>query len=160
MRRTVKYIFRFLAVVYTAGIAMLMIPAVLGIHVLAVTSGSMEPTIPVGSVVYVQPVDFEDIQKGDIITFCLDKPGIKVTHRVVKKDEELKCLSTKGDANEEPDSHPVSCENVEGIVRCAIPHMGRIAVLLNETSGKVVLVSIFLLLAALDDSLNKSRKVI
>src|SRR6476661_7633586 len=46
---------------------------------------SMEPTIPLYSVIVVEPVDPADIRRGDVITFEQpDTPGRKVTHRVVR----------------------------------------------------------------------------
>lgn len=158
MRKAARYMIRILLIAYIAMIAMLAIPILLGMQVLAVTSGSMEPTIPVGSVVYAQPAAFEDIQVGDIITFHLEKSGTKVTHRVVEKDEELWCVSTQGDANEDPDAQPTSYKNVDGVVRCVIPYLGRIAVLLNEIHGKIMLGAVFILLLALEELLSMGEK--
>lgn len=157
MRKTVRYILKTITMAYIIMILILVIPSFFGIEILAVTSGSMEPAISVGSVVYAQPVSFTDIQEGDIITFHLEKSSTKVTHRVVKKEEALQCVSTKGDANEEPDARPVEYQNIEGVVRCTIPYLGRIAILLNEVYGKVILVSIFLMFLALEELVGKEE---
>ena len=47
---------------------------------LVVLSGSMEPAIKTGSIVFVKPSD--TYQKGDIITFTDGKAASSVTHRV------------------------------------------------------------------------------
>lgn len=158
MRKAARYLIQILIIAYIAVIAMIVIPTVLGIQALTVTSGSMEPTIPVGSVVYAKPVAFEDIREGDIITFHLEKSGTKVTHRVVEKDENLFNVYTKGDANEEPDASPTSYKNVDGVVKCTIPYLGWLAVLLNEISGKICLISIFLVLMLLEEVLKEKEK--
>ena len=62
--------------------APLTVPRLLGYEMFEIVSGSMEPTIPVGSVVYVKNVEPEKIESGDIIAFYKDEGDI-VTHRVV-----------------------------------------------------------------------------
>jgi signal peptidase len=97
--------------------ALMVVPTLLGYQRYVIVSGSMEPTIPVGSVVYDEVVPVEDIEVGDIITFVpppeydIDDP---VTHRVVEitvLDESAgaelagqRLFRTKGDAN--PDKDP------------------------------------------------------
>jgi signal peptidase len=73
---------------------------------LAVTSGSMEPTLPIHSMILVQEVRPKDVRVGDIITF--DPPGTtpRVTHRVVDRERvggSRWYFRTKGDANPTPD---------------------------------------------------------
>jgi len=57
----------------------------LGYEVLVVQSGSMEPEYPVGSMVYVKPVDAEQLRTGDVITFT-DMNGVTVRYEVVALD--------------------------------------------------------------------------
>ena len=59
-----------------------------GITPYAVLSGSMEPTYPVGSLIYVKDADPEDVQVGDPITFVLNEDLVVATHRVIDIDEE------------------------------------------------------------------------
>lgn len=56
----------------------------MGYKFMIVTSGSMEPTMPVGSLVLVTPCDYEDLQKDDIVTMKLGS-GLNLTHRVIGK---------------------------------------------------------------------------
>lgn len=67
-----------LAIIATAVIMM-----VAGYKFMIVSSGSMEPTLPVGSLVIVTPCDYEDLKEGDIVT--MDAGGINLTHRIVGK---------------------------------------------------------------------------
>lgn len=55
----------------------------LGYKFMIVVSTSMEPTMPVGSLVLITPCDYDDLKKGDIVT--MDMNGINLTHRVVGK---------------------------------------------------------------------------
>lgn len=56
-----------------------------GIEPHIVLSGSMEPEILTGSLVYVKKISVEESQNlkvGDDVTFLVDKNGTKVTHRI------------------------------------------------------------------------------
>ena len=58
----------------------LTIPNLLGYQIYEVVSGSMEPEIPVGSVIYVKAAAPEEIGEGEIIAFMRNSSVI--THRV------------------------------------------------------------------------------
>ena len=72
----------------------LLIPGFFGIRPYVVYSGSMEPEISTGAVVFTKEGEFSP-KKGDIITF--HNGDTVVTHRVVKKEKDI--FITKGDAN-------------------------------------------------------------
>ena len=108
-------VFVTVALVGASVLAVLMVvPSLLGYERYVIVSGSMEPTLPVGSVVYDEVVPVDDIEVGDIITFVpppefgIDDP---VTHRVVQVstvEEDRshpgeRLFRTKGDNNEEVD---------------------------------------------------------
>ena len=108
------------------------IPVPGNFKVLTVLSGSMEPAIKTGSVVFVKPAHSTgsgqaDYKIGDIITFG-DQEGSKVltTHRIVKTEyEDEKTLYTvKGDANKAADIRKVPSENVVGKTLFSIPFLG------------------------------------
>lgn len=54
-----------------------------GYKFMIVSSGSMEPTLPVGSMVIITPCDYEDLELNDIVT--MNAGGVYLTHRVVGK---------------------------------------------------------------------------
>ena len=56
-----------------------------GYKFMIVSSGSMEPALPVGSLIIVTPCEYEDLQLGDIVT--LDMGGVTLTHRVAGKKD-------------------------------------------------------------------------
>lgn len=88
-------------------------PSVFGFSVLQVTSGSMEPEIPVGGIVVVRKVKPESLKIGDVISFYsndVDISGKVNTHRIIEiKQSESgeKIFRTKGDANEYADTAAV-----------------------------------------------------
>ena len=53
-------------------------PVAFGYMPYVVLSGSMEPVYPVGSLIYVAPVDANSLEPGDAITF--DRNDAVVTH--------------------------------------------------------------------------------
>lgn len=79
-----------------------------------VLSGSMEPEIHTGAMVYVDKnVTVENIETGDVIAFKTNT--MLVTHRVTEKDDKNKNFITKGDANENVDFAPVPYDMYEGL---------------------------------------------
>jgi signal peptidase len=71
-------------------------------QLLTVVSGSMQPTLPLGSLVVVVPRDAHAVRVGDVITFSPPGDNTRmVTHRVVDvqgSGDEVQ-VHTRGDAN-------------------------------------------------------------
>lgn len=66
---------------------------------LTVLTGSMRPTLPLGSVAVVVPTPVQQIAVGDVITYAIPVEDHRVvTHRVVEVIEPG-VIRTKGDAN-------------------------------------------------------------
>ena len=64
----------------------LIIPKIAGYSGYVVVSGSMEPTIPVGSIVYSKPSDPALMRAGDVIVFVDESRGpTPITHRIMTK---------------------------------------------------------------------------
>ena len=102
-----------------------------------VYTGSMEPAVPVGSVVVIKPVGSETLKIGDIITFKLLEPP-SITHRIVNMTSEG--FITKGDANEEPDIWTVKKENVVGKVEMIMPYVGYLGAFVKTPLGFITLI--------------------
>lgn len=71
-----------LAILKSLAISLLLSIALLvvcGYKFMIVSSGSMEPTLPVGSLIVVTPCEYEDLKLGDIVTM---DAGTYLTHRV------------------------------------------------------------------------------
>lgn len=112
-------------------------------NALIVRSGSMEPKIPTGSVVYTRPIsDYSKLSSGDVITF--EDENFLVTHRIQEVNQENGeyFFITKGDANDEIDLEPVSQDRIEGKVYLSIPYFGYLVNFLNSIPGIILLVLI------------------
>ena len=116
----------------------LTVPKAFHYHVYTVISGSMEPAIPVGSLVYVQPGAPEDAETDDVIAFhsSMDTGAI-ITHRVIKNDIVTGQIHTKGDANEKEDLYPVGYDYYMGKVVYSVPVLGRVLAFFVTFHGKI-----------------------
>lgn len=113
----------------------LSVPKLLGYQVYDVVSGSMDPAIPMHSVVLVQPAAPEELQPGEIVAY---RSGSSVViHRLVENHIVEGELVTKGDANAEPDPLKVEYAGVLGTVTAHIPFIGIYAGALNTLPGKL-----------------------
>ena len=63
-------------------VALFALPRLFGMQLYVVTSGSMEPKYPVGSLLYVQEVEPEDLKVGDAITFLMEDSDSAATHEI------------------------------------------------------------------------------
>ena len=118
--------------------SLLVLPGMTGFHMYNVLSGSMEPAIPVGSLLYVRSGDPEQVEDEDIIAFygSLEDSGI-ITHRVVKNIVVSRTFTTKGDANDKEDPTPVSYDNYIGRVTLSVPYVGRVLTIMTSLEGKI-----------------------
>lgn len=115
----------------------LAVPALLGYEIYNVTSGSMEPTLPVGSVIYVKPVEPETVQSGDIIAYYVD--AVVVTHRVVENRFVEGEFVTKGDANEMEDFTNTHYRDLIGVVMYHFPFLGDYLMIYSNPITKIYL---------------------
>lgn len=99
-----------------------LVPRLLGATPLAVLSGSMQPAISVGDMVFVRPTPAEELQVGDVITFqpYSDNPTL-ITHRLIEITEYG--FLTQGDANNAIDDEIVFGQ-IKGRVDFTLPLLG------------------------------------
>lgn len=129
------------------------VPKLMGYEIYDIVSGSMEPEIPIGSVIYVKSAAPEDIQEGDVIAFrrgypqesgmdgmLLEMEGAVVCHRVVRNQVVEGWFETKGDANEQADMNKIPYDDLIGRVTYHIPVLGSLMALLTGTVGKMYMV--------------------
>lgn len=148
----------------------------LGLTPYAVLSGSMEPTYPVGSLIYVKKVDPSEVQVGDAITFVVNDDLLVATHRVVEvKKRTTRCqavldengaagnplfeeipleepayyYTTKGDANDAVDGAQVYDKNLLGKPVLAIPYLGYLSAWLQTRRGRTISICIAVALLAI-----------
>ena len=116
----------------------LTVPNFMGYEIFNVVSGSMEPTIPVGSIIYVKEIDPVEIESGDIIAF--QSGDSVIMHRVTQNKVVEGTFTTKGDANNGEDMNDVSYDNLIGIVVKHVPILGQLLILFGSTFGRVCMV--------------------
>jgi len=101
-----------------------------------VLSGSMEPAIPVGSIVLIKPVDIENLKSGDVICYRASDTML-VTHRIIEVKESG--FVTQGDANEEADIKTVNNREVVGSVVLTVPFIGYLGSFVRTPIGFLLL---------------------
>jgi signal peptidase len=122
---------RLLAGLYLIALAALLaatlLPLVIGWRPYLITSDSMQPQVPSGSVVLADRDGALSIAVGDVVVVHDPAhPGTLLAHRVaaVRADGSL---LTKGDANAAAGSTPVPSTAVIGRVRATVPLLGTVA---------------------------------
>ena len=169
MNKTVRKIWNVLSTVLVAVVVVLAIALVgvrlIGIKTYAVVSGSMEPTYPTGSLLYVKSIDPKKLQVGDSITFMLDEDTV-ATHRIIEiipdeEDAEVSRFRTQGDANASADGTPVHCKNVIGKPVFSVPYLGYFAHFVQNPPGLYLAIGaagILVVLVFLPDLLDDGKK--
>ena len=145
----------------------LTVPRFAGIQSYVVVTGSMEPSIPVGSLVYAKPVEPETLQVGDVIVFystnaasngTAQDGAIPITHRVVENHVDKGEIITKGDANESVDMFPAAYINVVGKMLAHVPKLGYLASPLSSLQGKIAMVMVIFAGFLLTEAGNRIKR--
>lgn len=108
-----------------------------------VVTGSMEPEIPVGSLLVSRKVDIADIEVGDIVNYRSKESGmfgVIITHRVIQIYESPDgaiLLETKGDANQYADAYFVDQNYLVGKTDYYTKEGNFLAGILSFLTGKV-----------------------
>lgn len=131
------------------GLACLLLAAasvLFGLQPAIVISGSMEPTIPTGSLTIGRLVPASEIAVGDVVTVPRPTGGL-VTHRVISADQvgDTTRVTLQGDANSIADPLPYQIDKAHLVV-ASIPRLGAIVAALRSTSSLVLLGSLAVLL--------------
>ena len=123
----------------------------LGYKPVAVYSGSMVPTLRVGSLAVDRSVPSQNVRAGDVITFADPYvSGRLVTHRVARifHTKRGRAFRTKGDANERRDPWTVRLPGHVGRTAFSIPYAGYALWYLHTRevrSGLIVIAALLLL---------------
>ena len=137
------------------------VPDFFGYKPFIVLSGSMEPSIMTGDMVFVKETDPDSLKVGDVIAY---KSGSAVvTHRIVevKSENGETRYVTQGDANNAADQGMVKPADVEGIYQRRIAGAGNLAMFMQTTTGMILFVVCPLVLFVLWDVIRRqleSRK--
>ena len=118
------------------------LPSLAGRQLFVIGGGSMEPSIPLGSLVVVTPTNPMTIAVGDVVTIRGDN-GVVYTHRVTRMLDlaEGRFFETKGDANESPDGGLVPARAIVGAAGQYVPFAGYAQAFLSRGAGVVAALS-------------------
>ena len=145
--KILNYLFKGLSWIVIAVIVMYMAiaaPLIMGFRPVVVLTGSMQPTFPVGSIVYYHKCAFEDLQEGDPITFKAE--DALVTHRITTVNGISRTVVTKGDNNPTEDPAPVEENQIVGkTTKFAIPFAGYFVTYGKEPAAIAVMAAILLI---------------
>lgn len=128
-------------------------PGVFGIKPVIVLSGSMEPEIMTGDLIFLHPADTDGLKEGDVI--CYLSSGKSVTHRIKQvttgDDGQLRFI-TQGDANSMTDRLAVNAGQVQGIWKGGrIEGLGKAIMAIQSPIGLVITIICPLVLFVLWD---------
>ena len=132
---------------------LIFVPTIWGQKPLVVISGSMEPTLNVGGILYYHDKDYQDYEVGDILVYQLEDH--KITQRIYDVTENG--IITKGDANNTYDNLLVSKNQIlgQGTDWC-IPFLGYYADFIYTHK---YLLWICLIIILVDMIVDKKKKV-
>ena len=120
---------------------------------MTVLSGSMEPSIKIGSIVMVKPMSVYNI--NDVITFGpYSKIKSPITHRIVdiKVNNGNELYITKGDANDTPDMREITKRDIVGKVFFSVPFIGYAVDFARKPYGFALLIIIPALIIIYDEA--------
>ena len=108
----------FFTLIGILGVMLLFLPHI-GISVDSIMSGSMEPVLRTGGIVFTDTKERRP-EIGDIVTYQVGEN--RVTHRVIRK----------GDANNKEDPTVVTADQIIGKVIFVLPCLGYVAVFVRQ----------------------------
>lgn len=130
-----------LTVVIALVASVFVVPKLFGINPYVVLSGSMEPQIHTGAIAFVNTKDTA-VKVGDVVTYRLANDEL-VTHRIIKKDQSE--YTFQGDANDNPDAHTVTQDQIVGKYLFSIPKVGFLISALGKKGMPVIIAWIIIL---------------
>lgn len=119
------------------------IAEIIGDQLFVVGGGSMEPSIPIGSLVVVARTDPMTVAVGDVVTIRADN-GVVVTHRIARLVDVAagRFFELKGDANQSPDGSLVPARAMLGVVQGYLPYAGYAQAFLSSGSGEIATLAV------------------
>ncbi|MDD7943180.1 signal peptidase I [Microbacterium sp. NE2HP2] len=139
-----------IGVVGIVTIAWLLAAWLWGFSIVVFVTGSMSPTMPVGTAAISQLTDAADLRIGDVVTVPRPDTGQPVTHRIVAIDEgatapDERELTLQGDDNDFADSQTYVIDEAPRVL-VSVPVLGSI-VLWAQTPAVMIVASVAIALA-------------
>ena len=125
------------------------IPMPFGVGAAVVLSGSMEPELSTGDLIFIKERGTYEV--GDVIVYQDGNDAI--THRIIEKTENS--VTTQGDANTKKDK-PIHPKRIKGEVVFAIPYVGFLVYAIKTPVGTLLVLGAAILL--LERSFRKTKE--
>ncbi len=120
------------------------LPMPLGFGIAVTETGSMEPNMPKGSLIFL--IKSKSYEVGDIVAFLKDGEDVHTVHRIVEIDGNT--VTTCGDANEGSNDAPIDMGRIKGKVLFNIPKIGFPILKFGKVISHPVVLTILLLVFA------------
>lgn len=133
-------------------------PRFFGINIYAVTESDVESRYSKSDALYTVSVGFEDIMPTDYILFVKDENLTVLAQKVYDVDRANYCFITKGESEQASESNTVMYENVLGVVKFSVPVLGYVFSFTNKTEGKIIVIAVIAIFAALSIFLGKGKE--
>jgi len=137
MKRMIRLILGLILILMLLVALSIAVPNAFGTKTMVVQSGSLEPAMPAGSLVFVVPAAKKDIQVGDVISYSINERITVLTYRVIAVDEQGR-FGVKDEMNPAVNVHPVPYDNVLGVVRFSVPFAGYVMDYIKTQHGLIV----------------------
>jgi len=151
-----------LVIIFSFGILVIFsfLPITGNIKLLSVLSGSMEPKIHTGSLIFIKPAGEYNV--GDVVTRITEEKNVTITHRIIEKEtvNGKTIFNTKGDANNVADNEKVYSEMIIGKVMINIPYLGYVVNFAKTTQGMILIIIIPAVIIVYEEILKIKKEIL
>ena len=117
-----RYILTVIVCIAVGILITLGVSLIFGFRYRVITTDSMAPNMPVGTLVVDKKVNFAEIKVGDVVTYTRTyESNVKVTHRVIEIQDGV--LKVKGDNPEHTQVDSVTLDNYVAKVIVSLPQI-------------------------------------
>lgn len=127
----------------------------IGVKPYLMVTGSMDPTIPIGSICFINTnYSFQKLATQDIIMY--QTPKQRVIHRIIEKKEDG--YKTKGDANSKEDVKTITSDLYLGKYVFSIPKLGYFTSKIDGPIEKGIFLTCLIILFSVDYLVHYATK--
>ncbi|EPH99252.1 signal peptidase I [Enterococcus faecalis 13-SD-W-01] len=113
-----------LVLILGIGLFIVLIPRLFGLTPHLIEDSAMYPTYMNGSLVYIHPIDTQEILVGDVVSYYENQGEQVKTRRIIAVDNANKRVYTKADTEQQGEEGYVNWRNIIGRPVFQIPYVG------------------------------------
>lgn len=151
-RRTARAISGFVLVILLAGAVAMTGMIAVGVRPRVEATGSMEPYLSPGDLVFIRDVAAHEPRVGDVVAFRQPGGDRVIVHRATRiapEPGERLVFTTRGDANTASETWRIRADGRMGIVSFRVPEAGRVLRALGATPWGILPLAATMLLGVL-----------